>query len=114
VKTALRGFPDDLLTMQFHGNTFNLPEGTVLLASSPLYPHQAFRWRQAYGFQFHLEASPAMVRDWLAVPAYISYLGLEVTAGPGLLADIEAHEQELRANGRWMFEQWLDLIGRSR
>jgi len=82
VKTALRGFPDDLLTMQFHGNTFNLPEGTVLLASSPLYPHQAFRWRQAYGFQFHLEASPAMVRDWLAVPAYISYLGLEVTAGP--------------------------------
>ncbi|HEY8677017.1 MAG TPA: type 1 glutamine amidotransferase [Candidatus Dormibacteraeota bacterium] len=106
---VFRDLPGQLFTVQFHGDTFQLPDGAVLLASSPAYPHQAFRWRQAYGFQFHLEASSAMVRDWLAVPGYISYLGLDAAIGSRLLCDIEAHAQELRAHGRRMFEQWLDL-----
>ena len=49
------GLPRDLLTFQWHGDTFDLPEGGILLASSPAYPNQAFRWGVgAYGVQFHL------------------------------------------------------------
>ena len=52
------GLPPDLLTFQWHGETFDLPAGATLLASSPAYSMQAFRWQdKAYGIQFHLEVS---------------------------------------------------------
>ncbi|MGY1745543.1 type 1 glutamine amidotransferase [Blastococcus sp. SYSU D00695] len=48
-----------------HDEICELPPGATLLASSPVYPHQAFRvGRRGYGLQFHVETTPAMVRAW--------------------------------------------------
>lgn len=55
-------FAAETVFFHWHGDTFDLPEGAVLLASSRLYPHQAFRiGRRAYGVQFHPEITPEMV-----------------------------------------------------
>ncbi len=52
---------------QWHGDTFDLPRGAVRLASSELYPNQAFRYGKAvYALQFHIEVTPQIVREWLA------------------------------------------------
>jgi len=103
--------PDTLYSVQFHGDTFDLPEGAVLLASSEAYPNQAFRWKQAYGVQFHLEVSPAMVAQWLEIPEYAAYL--DRTLGPGggarLLEEVEARRDELFGYGRRLFSAWLDI-----
>ena len=49
----------------WHGETFDLPPGGSLLASSELCRHQAFRiGDRVYGLQFHLEVSPEMIADW--------------------------------------------------
>jgi GMP synthase (glutamine-hydrolysing) len=54
---------------QWHGDTFDLPEGAVHLAASPLCRHQAFRsGRSAWGLQFHVEMTPELVDDWLDDP----------------------------------------------
>lgn len=52
--------------LQFHNDAITrLPPGAELLASSPRYPHQAFRFdRCAYGVQFHIETTPEVVLDW--------------------------------------------------
>jgi GMP synthase-like glutamine amidotransferase len=51
---------------QWHGDTFNLPVGAVRLASSDLYPNQAFRYsEQVYALQFHIEVTPGIVHGWL-------------------------------------------------
>jgi len=51
---------------QWHGDTFDLPNGAVRLASSDLYPNQAFRYGdRVYALQFHIEVTPAIVHDWL-------------------------------------------------
>ncbi len=51
---------------QWHGDTFDLPRGAVRLASSSLYPNQAFRYPgRVYALQFHVEVTPAIVREWL-------------------------------------------------
>lgn len=56
---------------QWHGDTFGLPKGAKLLASSPLCKNQAFRFGEnVYGFQFHLEVDKPMIERWLNVPAH--------------------------------------------
>jgi len=55
---------------QWHGDTFDLPPGAVLLASSKLCKNQAFRHGdKVYGFQFHLEVDEPMIERWLRIPA---------------------------------------------
>lgn len=49
----------------WHGDTFNVPPGAVLLASSQLYKNQAFRYGdKIYGFQFHIEITKDMLLEW--------------------------------------------------
>ena len=104
--------PDDLVTLQWHGDTFDLPDGAVRLAGSPAYPNQAFRLCAAYGVQFHLEVSPEMAREWAEVSAYTA--SLERTLGPGSAADfmrrIEERSTEMLRHGRSLFGRWLDLV----
>ena len=48
-----------------HGDTFDLPAGAVLLASSKQYLHQAFRFgSRAYGLQFHVEPDSETWSSW--------------------------------------------------
>ncbi|MBI4838142.1 MAG: type 1 glutamine amidotransferase [Nitrospirae bacterium] len=55
-----------LTVFHWHGETFDIPEGAVRLASSELYPNQAFRYgKNAYAFQFHIEVTRKMISDWL-------------------------------------------------
>ncbi|BCB95349.1 hypothetical protein JZK55_02710 [Dissulfurispira thermophila] len=50
----------------WHGETFDIPKGGVRLASSELFPNQAFRYgKNAYAFQFHIEVTRDMIYDWL-------------------------------------------------
>jgi GMP synthase (glutamine-hydrolysing) len=51
--------------LHWHADTFDLPDGAELLASSERYVHQAFRWgKKAYGLQFHVECDIAQRRQW--------------------------------------------------
>lgn len=59
------GFGDALPVFHWHGDTFTLPEGAELLASSQMYAHQAFRFgSRAYGFQFHVEPDAGTWAAW--------------------------------------------------
>ncbi|MEO5360725.1 MAG: type 1 glutamine amidotransferase [Nitrospirota bacterium] len=56
----------DLIVFHWHGETFDLPEGAVRLASNALYPNQAFKYGKAvYAFQFHMEVNREMVYSWM-------------------------------------------------
>jgi len=109
---VFREAPHELMTLQWHGDTFDLPDGAVRLASSPTYPNQAFRFGRAYGVQFHLEVSAEMAREWAEVPEYVTSLErtLGVGEAPAFLAAIETRAPEMRAEGRALFERWLDRV----
>jgi GMP synthase (glutamine-hydrolysing) len=50
---------------QWHGEGFDLPSGAELLATSQLFPNQAFRYGpSAFAFQFHIELTLAMMHRW--------------------------------------------------
>ena len=49
----------------WHSDTFDLPAGAKLLATSSLTRNQAFRiGESAYGLQFHPEVKPEMIAQW--------------------------------------------------
>lgn len=61
------GFPEKLTVFQWHGDTFDIPEGATHLAGSELFSNQAYRvGDNVYGLQFHLEVTEAMIRRWIA------------------------------------------------
>jgi len=103
--------PHELPAFHWHSDTFELPEGGVLLWTSEACRNQAFRvGSHAYGVQFHLEATAPMVRRWARLPEYGA--SLERVRGarvlPGLLADLERHEPELQRSARAVLTGWIE------
>lgn len=58
-------FKNPFTVFHWHGDTFDLPEDAVRLASSEHYLNQAFQYKSAVGLQFHLEVNEEMVNLWL-------------------------------------------------
>ncbi|WP_022660420.1 type 1 glutamine amidotransferase [Paucidesulfovibrio longus] len=55
-----KGFPESFDVLHWHGDTFSIPAGATLAASSVACAHQAFvHGKNAVGLQFHIEATPA-------------------------------------------------------
>jgi len=91
--------------LHWHGDTFDLPEGVELLASTAAYPHQAFRrGRNLLALQFHAE----MGED----PRFQAWLdGADEGARAGLRAEHDALGPRAVAAGRAMIAEWLAQIG---
>ncbi|MFZ3209856.1 MAG: gamma-glutamyl-gamma-aminobutyrate hydrolase family protein [Geobacteraceae bacterium] len=60
--------PKEVEVFQWHGDTFEIPRGAARLASSTLFPNQAFRLgKNAYAFQFHIEVTQEIIEDWINI-----------------------------------------------
>jgi GMP synthase (glutamine-hydrolysing) len=98
-------------TFQWHVDSFELPAGAVHLAASRMTVNQAFRMgRAAYGFQFHVEASEAVLRRWSVDLAP----HMAKASGPGwcIEAAIARHGVAARTAGTRLVDAWLDQAGR--
>jgi GMP synthase (glutamine-hydrolysing) len=101
--------PASFAAFQWHGDTYELPQGAVRLARSDRYEQQAFVFANAYALQFHLEVTAALVAEWAQVPAYAS--SLEHLPGaspmPAILHAVQASEAQAITLARELFTRWL-------
>ena len=89
----------------WHAETFDLPDGAVLLASSADCRHQAFRLGdRVYGLQFHLEVTPEMISQWCRED---QACGAREAAEP---IDPHAHSARAMDLARLVFGRWCDVI----
>jgi len=104
--------PDEFEALQWHSDTFALPEGAVRLARSDAYEHQAFVFKRAYAVQFHIEVGTALAAEWGEVPAYAESLSALMgdDALSRLLAEIGAREDEMTRLARTLFAAWLERV----
>ena len=66
------------MVFHWHGDTFTLPPGATLLASSARYKNQAFRFgNNIYGFQFHVEVTKDMIMHWFEGISDVKKMGEE-------------------------------------
>ena len=98
---------------QWHGDTFDLPNGAVHLASSPLCANQAFRYgRNVYALQFHLEVDAKMIDAWLAVPQNRDEIAaLKGSVDPMTIrADTRRHIARLENLSGAIFGEFIRLV----
>jgi len=109
--SPLAAFADGAPVLHWHGDTFDLPEGATLLASTDLYPHQAFAWgNHSLALQFHIETTLPGLERWFIGHAceIASTPGLDV---PALRAETARHAPEAEARGQCCLNAWLDQVG---
>ncbi len=95
-----RGIAREFSTFQWHDDSFDLPEGCRLLASSPRCPQQAIRFgAAAYGVQFHPEVTGEIVASWSG----------EGDGEPGFAADFRRAEEECRAGARILLDNFFRI-----
>jgi len=71
-------FRDVEPVFQWHGDTFEIPDGAVHLASNADCANQAFRHGEtAYGLQFHLEVDTPLIERWLGIPHHQQEIAAE-------------------------------------
>jgi GMP synthase-like glutamine amidotransferase len=110
------GLGPSFVTCQWHGDTFDLPAGAELLASSPHCRNQAFRVGDgAYAIQFHVEPTREQIAEWREIPEYAA--ALEQVLGPpeaeAFFAETDARVPELTAVAHRLFAAWLDVAAGS-
>ena len=64
---VFNSLPGTIKVFQWHGDTFDIPDGAVHLAGSELFSNQAYRVGSSiYGLQFHLEVTQEMINRWIS------------------------------------------------
>lgn len=94
--------------LHWHGDTFDLPKGTVHLARSKRCDNQAFRYGQhVYGLQFHLECTPGMVQSWCKSNDGKKDLAAAGEKGEDVLKGTPAHFKKLEPMATQFFTHYL-------
>ncbi|MBM3115548.1 glutamine amidotransferase [Jeongeupia naejangsanensis] len=95
--------------LHWHGDTFDLPANAELLASTGMYPHQAYRvGARVLAFQCHPEIDAGRFEQWL-----IGHCDELDAAGIGfgvLRAQTAAEGTRLRAQAALCVGEWLDSL----
>ncbi len=92
--------------LHWHGDTFDLPAGANLLASTDLYENQAFSLgNHALALQFHAEADGLRIEQWLiGHTCELTSAGIDI---PALRARSQETGPALRAADMALVTDWL-------
>jgi len=95
--------------LHWHGDTFDLPQGAVHLASTPACQNQAFSWdKHVFALQCHPEIRTDRFEPWLIGNAgELAGHGIDPRK---LRADTAKHGPKLEAAATSMFGEWLDTL----
>ena len=104
------GLDQSETVVHWHGDTFDLPHGATLLASTLACPNQFFRLgKHAFGLQFHVEVTADQVATWTCEDADF----VRAAGGSGhdrrLLADTARLMPRHRQRGDRLIRNLLDV-----
>jgi GMP synthase (glutamine-hydrolysing) len=109
MRSCLSVLAEDGTVLHWHGDTFDLPPGTVNLAYTKTCPNQAFAYgRNVLGLQFHLEISAAHFERWLIGHACELAVASVSVADLRAAAQRNSHIRIRKAES--VLERWLGSI----
>lgn len=103
----LKGLKNSLTVFQWHEDTFDVPKKGILLARSYTI-NQAFRIGNAYGFQFHIEITPDMAKEWIDYYADKSKRNYLL-----ILTEYNEIKTEFESQRDLIFQNFLSILSRN-
>ncbi len=106
-----QGFQEELDVFQWHGDTFDIPDGAVRLAESGLCANQAYRiGTNIYGLQFHVEVTDVMIYQW--IDAYRDEINsLKGAVDPDqIVADTKTKSENYKVQSRLFCSNFIELM----
>ena len=94
------GLSEILPVFQWHEDTFDLPVGGHLLATSAACPNQAFRYSNAYGLQFHMEVTSQILSDWFGLSP----------EGTKMIRHMEKMESDFMQQAHRLYSNFVDVM----
>ncbi len=96
--------------MEWHQDTFDLPDGAELIVTGERCPNQGFRiGRHVYAFQFHFEANKPLLRSWIR--AGLASVEKHHPDFPARMErEFQRHMAGQAAFARHISDRWLDLV----
>ncbi len=100
---------EDSPVLHWHGDTFDLPKNAVLLASSALYPNQAFSiGSHILALQFHIEVATESLEKWLiGHTCELRNANIDI---PALRLDNEKFAPTLENKASQIITQWMATL----
>ena len=100
---------ENIEVLHWHGDTFDLPENAELLASSEIYPNQAFRIGQnILALQFHVEVAADSMEKWLI--GHTCELRKAEIDIPQLRSDNEKYAPRLEEKSPFILQHFLQHL----
>lgn len=96
---------EGIRVFHWHGDTFTLPENSILQASTEKYKHQAFLYKRILGIQFHPEVSARGLEKWFI--GHANEIDANNISIETLRADAEKYADALQGRARLFLEEWL-------
>ncbi len=111
---VLEGLDASEIMLHWHGDTFDLPRGATLLASTLHCPNQMIRVKtRIFGVQFHPEVDETDIRRWIEEDAEY----IEGALGPGgaarIAADTKHFVPRLRDKGDRLLDNLVRVMTRA-
>ncbi|MFZ5833382.1 MAG: type 1 glutamine amidotransferase [Planctomycetota bacterium] len=96
---------------QWHGDTFDLPDGALHLAKTDGCASQAFRaGKAAWAVQFHVEMTAPLLREWLADDGFRAELTTLPYIDPAqILAEMSAKLPQMQAFSHQLLSRFVRL-----
>ena len=123
IEITEEGKADPLLTglaphqriLQWHEDTFDMPQGAARLMTGTACRNQAFRFgRTTYGFQCHFEVSPELAKQWFSQWGHTIVRRYEEQAGRAVLeraqGEIAHHGARAADFCRVVTQRWATLV----
>jgi GMP synthase-like glutamine amidotransferase len=115
----LGGLSPQQRIMQWHEDTFALPEAGIRLMTGPTCENQAFRYgATTYGFQCHFEVSEDLAKTWIEKFGHVILRRFGEEAGQQQLSrashELRQHGERARDFCRVVTQRWTDLVRQRR
>jgi len=106
-KSPLRFLDGYRPVLHWHGDTFDLPEGAELLASTPVTPHQAFRMgNHVLALQFHPEVDADKLERWFV--GHACELARAAIDPRRLRDETKRAGESAKETGQALLREWID------
>lgn len=108
-----KNFNDSEMIFQLHGDSFEIPDSCVHLASAEACGGQAFRYgKKVHGLQFHIEVDEPMIKRWMKIPIIMEDMKKHdyVASRDEILKDTTAHIDRSMELSRQCFQAFVELF----